>query len=213
MGHSMRASPALDLLLVRSGRTEWEETGRVQGAVDLPLSEQARAAAVAMMNHLAGSGRLAGVEVVVTAPDDASVETARLIGERVGRKVRTVEDLRAMSLGLWEGKLEAELLANQSSAYRKWKADPATVRPPQGESFTDGASRVIGRLARLGDRAAGKGMAVVLRPMEFGLARLAASGLPTSDLWAMVDAGPMSERVMTPRGRLAPRPRAASAVA
>jgi broad specificity phosphatase PhoE len=213
MGHSMRTASELDLLLVRSGRTAWEELGRVQGATDLPLSERGRAAAIALTNHLAGSGRLAGVEIVASAPDEASVETARLIAERVGKRARVVEELRALSLGLWEGRLEEDLLSNQSSVYRGWRSDPAMVRPPEGESFADGAVRVLGRLARLGDRASGRGMAVVLRPMEFGLARLAAAGLPTGDLWSMVESGPMTERVGVPRTRLASGRRPATAVA
>ncbi|HVZ93598.1 MAG TPA: histidine phosphatase family protein, partial [Phycisphaerales bacterium] len=40
----MGKQTGIQVVLVRSGRTEWDDAGRLQGVTDLPLSESGRSA-------------------------------------------------------------------------------------------------------------------------------------------------------------------------
>ena len=183
-----------ELLLVRSGRTDWEDQGRLQGHADLPLAESGRAALVANLNHLLGAVSGLSLTTVVTAPDEASRETARLLAERTGAKVRVNENLKALSLGLWEGLPDEQLTERYARSYKAWYEDPASANPPEGEPFVVGQVRILTALARVLEKAAGP-IGIVLRPLEYGLVRAVIAGEPTSKLWRLVEDGPLTELV------------------
>src|SRR5688572_29219178 len=92
------------LLLMRTGSTEWDEAGRLQGSVDLPLSAAARQG----VNDQIGMLGAAELAVVLTGPDEASRETAEIVADQTGCSPKVVDDLREINLGLWEGMLVSE---------------------------------------------------------------------------------------------------------
>lgn len=184
----------VELLLVRSGRTDWEEVGRLQGSTDLPLSEQGRAVVGATINHIALSQPELCLTSVLCAPDEASVETAGMLSERCSGKVRIYPGLGAFRLGLWEGLLEENLDERFPKAYRQWRQDPAQVNPPEGETFFAGEARVLVALLKALEKQSGKSIGVVLRPLEFGLLRSIIHQAPTSELRRLIEDGPLHER-------------------
>ncbi len=184
----------IDLLLVRSGRTDWEEVGRLQGSTDLPLSEQGRTVVGATINHIALSQPELIFATVLTAPDEASVDTAGMLSERCSGKVRICQGLGAFRLGLWEGLLEENLDERFPKAYRQWRQDPSQVNPPEGETFVAGEARLLTALLKTLEKQSGKSVGVVLRPMEFGLLRSIIHQAPTSELRRLVEDGPLHER-------------------
>lgn len=185
----------IDLLLVRTGRTEWEDQGRLQGHADLPLGESGETALVANLNHLLGTEGGLTLSSVVTAPDEASLETARLLSERTGgAKVRVNDNLRAINLGLWEGLLDDQLVEKYPRAYKQWREDPAAINPPEGEGFTTGQVRLLTALAKVLDKASGT-VGVVLRPLEYGIVRSVVGGLATDKVWELVEDGPLTDHV------------------
>ena len=184
----------IELLLVRSGRTDWEEQGRLQGHADLPLGESGRSALIANLNHLLGANGGVSLGHVLSAPDEASRETARLLGERTGAKVRVNESLRAIKLGLWEGLPDDQLTERYARSYKAWREDPASANPPEGEPFVAGQVRILTALLRAMEKATGP-IGVVLRPLEYGLVRGVILKHPTSKLWPLVEDGPLTDRV------------------
>lgn len=183
----------IDLLLVRCGRTEWEDQGRLQGHADLPLGESGETALVANLNHLLGTEGLT-LSSVVSAPDEASQASARLLAERTGAgKVRVSDNLRAINLGLWEGLLDDQLTDKYPRAYKQWREDPAAINPPEGEGFTAGQVRILAALAKVLDKASGP-IGIVLRPLEYGIVRAVVAGLPTDKVWELVEDGPLTAR-------------------
>ena len=46
----------LTILLIRSGQTEYDSQGRIQGTLDVPLSEEGRREVLAAAMELAGQG-------------------------------------------------------------------------------------------------------------------------------------------------------------
>lgn len=189
MSDSNRAS----VLLVRSGLTDWDCQGRMQGCADLPLCEKGRAAAATDCAKL-GAIHLA---LVLSGPDEACRSTAALVAAATGKgKVKSVEDLRELGLGLWEGQREEELEIRYSSAYRAWRHDPAKIVPPEGESMTEAQDRLMEQVIKgIGRRRGTEGVGVVLRPFAMALVRARIYGLPIDQVWDKLESSPCTEWV------------------
>lgn len=119
-------APTTALLLIRHGRTLWNQAGRTQGQKDSPLTPEARAEVAAW--------RLpSGYETAawVVSPLGRARETARLLG----RGDAPVEArLTEMSWGDWEGRRLEDLRAELGSAMTGLEAQGLDFRPPGGES-------------------------------------------------------------------------------
>lgn len=101
---------ALEVFLVRHGRTVFNTVGRVQGWSDSPLMPESRAAAQALGRGLAARGMLFDAVFASTSPRAA--ETAGLIVDGAGMAssaVCTLPDLREYCFGGFEGSLSRNL--------------------------------------------------------------------------------------------------------
>lgn len=186
----MAKAEHINVLLIRSGDSEWDRTGRLVGQADLPLCDKAR-------KDLADSSALLdGVElsVVLHAADQCSAGTAALYARVTGSKPREVADLADMDMGLWEGMRDQDLEDKAPTAYRQWRENPANVQVPGGESVMDASGRISAGLARAIEklRTPDPGVGVVLRPMAYGLIRCWLTGRPVGELWEVMD-GPPAE--------------------
>lgn len=180
------------VLLVRCAQTEWDAANRLQGAADLPLCEQGRAWASGLGERLASNDdALPKPDMIHHAPDEASTETARLLAIPTKAKAKECEDLRAMSLGLWEGLRREELLDRHPRNFGQWQTEPGSINPPEADSFASTQSRLSVAFARLAEKHPRKRLALVLRPIEFEILRralLALDGQTTSEpLWHKPD--------------------------
>jgi broad specificity phosphatase PhoE len=132
-------------LLARHGETEWNQAGRYQGHLDVPLSDVGRRQSSAL-----GSA-LANVPIAAAFSSDLSraAETARLAVQ--GRDVPHVAtpDLRETAYGAWEGLSFREARAKDPDLFEKllrWEPDLA---PPGGES----AAQLFTRVSRFAEEA------------------------------------------------------------
>lgn len=185
----------IDVLLLRSGRTEWDEQGRIQGRTDLPLSRLGRQAVEDLVRRLASTPTPNPPASVFTGPDDASRETAALFADAVGARVKVVDDLATMDLGLWEGMLESEVRERYPSACRIWQDEPRLIHPPKGESFEDADQRIRLAIARLLDKANAKAAAFVLRPLPFAMASCWLAQDCPKCIWTVLKEGPEFRRL------------------
>ena len=190
--------PDIDVLIVRSGRTRWELEHRVQGSTDLPICPEGESAVVAAMDDELGSAGAAIPAVVLTAPDESSRRTAARLADRTQAKVRALDALAPMCLGLWEGLFESELQERYPRAYKQWRADPSAVTPPEGDTLVAAERRVFGGLARAVEKAGGKPVALVLRPIEYARGAARFTGRPLSDVWSLLQDGPTVTRLTVP---------------
>lgn len=195
------------LLLVRSGATEWDGAGRVQGATDLPLSPEGEAK---VREALAGLGGV-GLDRVICAPDEASRQTARLLAGAAGvGRAHVVHELGEMRLGLWEGLRYEDLEARYCRAGRLFLDDPCGVQAPEGEALVAYAERLVRALGKvLGKAKGGSSVGLVLRPIALGVVRCVLNGADISQMWAMVTERPDVEWYQIQRDdpRLAAPPR------
>lgn len=185
----------IQLLLVRSGRTEWDEVGRLQGETDLPMTGAGRAEVAAIIARLNGQP----VAQVLSGPDEASVTTAKLVAEHAGAKRRKVAGLGEMDLGLWQGLLESELTDRFSKSYCQWRDDPTGVTAPEGESVEEARGRVLHALARALSRAGRGPVAVVVRPLAWAIIRCWLESRPLGELRAVMAEGAPIESFDVPR--------------
>lgn len=160
------------LLLVRHGTTS--TTGRLLPgrAPGLHLNDVGRAEAEAVAERIAARE----VDAVFASPLERTQETARPIGERLDREIRTEPGLTECDFGDWTGKALAELatLPEWSQVQRS----PSTFRFPGGESFAEMDERVASAVESLRERHRGGTVVAVSHadPIRIYLAR--ALGMP-----------------------------------
>ena len=182
------------LILIRSGPTEYEIQGRIRGTLDIPLApaglavaEQA-AALVAAVPPATGSDAAdtnapQRPVALVSAPDVASVETARIIGRAIGLRPRANDVLANLDQGLWQGMLVDDLRTKQPRLYRQWQENPWSIAPPEGESLDEASARVEEALEAIARRQRGGSVVIVVPPPLDRLVRWIVAGEALGDLW------------------------------
>jgi len=135
----------LTFLLVRPGATEFDQQGRIQGTLDIPLSEDGRR----QVEETAQGVAAARPTAVYTAPGQSARQTGELIARAVGVKAKTLDKLTNLDHGLWQGMLIDEVRTKQPKVYRQWQEKPQTVCPPGGETVLKAKARVSEALRKL----------------------------------------------------------------
>jgi probable phosphoglycerate mutase len=145
------------VFLVRHGSTELSAEDRFAGAVDVLLSDTGRNQARMLGLRLAHEK----VAAVYASPMKRTVETARLVAEPVGLDVMTVDAVREIAHGRWEGKTRADVEREYADEYTRWEEDPYTFAPREGESGLQVTARALPALLDLVQRHEGERFVVV----------------------------------------------------
>ncbi len=182
------------LLVLRSGETEWDAAGRVQGRVDLPICPTGASRVRADIAALSAPGASPALATIFSAPDEASRETARLLAEAVGARLVVVPELRDVGLGLWEGLLYEDLERRFCRAGRLFLEDPRGITAPDGEALADYAQRLDKSIFKLLRKVKpATAAAFVLRPIALGLVRCTLNQADVREMWGMVTDRPPAE--------------------
>lgn len=137
--------PALgvrELILVRHGVTDWNDTGRLMGRRPIPINGRGRAQAEAVARALAARSLAA----VFASPQVRTQETAALIAARHGLPVTSEDGLAEVWLGRWQDLSRQQLLDDPDLAH--YGRDPLHVCDAI-ESAVSVHTRVVGFLDRL----------------------------------------------------------------
>lgn len=185
----MAKTNEIRVLLVRTGETEWERAGRLAGATDVPMSNQGHDAVRKAAQGLTD----VKLSTIYCGPDEASQVTAREMAQVTGGKIRIIEELGEINLGLWEGLLASELEEKCPRAYRQWMEEPASVQVPEGENLEEARARIIESLSRTLDRFGNGAAGVVLRPVALALVVCELTGTPTRNIWSIIKTGPATQ--------------------
>jgi alpha-ribazole phosphatase len=132
-------------------------SGICYGSLDVPLSAAGLQHARSIADALAGEPFAA----IYTSPLRRCAETARMLAE--GRKcpLETVDALRELDFGCFEGRSFDDLARDYPEVYRLWMESPTEVEFPGGESFARMRERVLGAIRELRARHAGQHAALV----------------------------------------------------
>lgn len=122
------------IALLRHGPTEWNAQGRIQGQLDMPLSEEGRA----KMAKLAPPRGFADVRAY-SSPLSRARETAALLG--LGDPILDAR-LAEHHWGRWEGLTRAEILARDGEDAFQRAGSGLAFTPPGGERTEDLIARV-----------------------------------------------------------------------
>ncbi|GAB4384242.1 MAG: hypothetical protein Kow0022_06240 [Phycisphaerales bacterium] len=188
------------VVLMRSCATEWDECGRLVGSSDLPVCDAGR---VRVEQALDAAGPF-NLDVVFCGPDEGSVQIGQMLAAATNARLRTLESLGEIHLGLWEGLRESQLADRFPTAFRQWQQDPSSVLVPGGESFVSARDRIVDGLMKAMERAKSKDtrIGVVVRPMAWGMLRCWLGAMPCGRFWEVLQDAPLLVRHEVDLGQL-----------
>lgn len=177
------------LLLFRSAPTAWDIDARLAGASDHPICPQGQVVLEEVINRL----QEVSLDLVLSATDEASVQSAELLASTTGAKVRKIKGINEVALGLWEGLRLDDIAEKYPSAYKQWINNPSSVRVPGGESLIEAERRILEGLVNGLEKvkAGHHRVGLVVRPMAWGLLRCWLSDTPIDRIWDILRDAPM----------------------
>ncbi|MBN1844170.1 MAG: histidine phosphatase family protein [Sedimentisphaerales bacterium] len=177
------------IIIVRAADTAWQEQSaaadenRLQGTVPLPLTEAGKTA----LQTIAAEIGQETPDCLFSSGNESSGPTADYLAGLINLKPRSIPELHELDCGLWQGLRIAQIKQRYGRAYRQWRSDPASVRPPQGETLTEAASRVRGALQNLIRKNPGKTAVLIVAQMVAALAECLLTGRSLDEFWPVAD--------------------------
>ena len=162
---------------LRHGETAWNAEGRFCGSTDVPLSDVGRRQAQLLAQRL----KTILVDALYSSPLRRALDTARLIGQAVGRNPVVDHRLAELNYGAWEGMTFGEINRVTPNAYRAWDADPGNLSPPEGESGVQLIERVTPFLGDVAQRHQPGNVVVVCHKTVCRLLACHIMGVPLSE--------------------------------
>ncbi len=134
------------IYLARHGQTEWNHgVSRYGGASDIDLNETGKAQAQCLANRLKGHR----LEAIYSSPLKRALLTAQIVGRTLDLPAVVEPGFREINYGAWEGLTHAEILLQHADVRARWEVDPATEKPPGGETGIEVAERSLVSLRKI----------------------------------------------------------------
>ena len=132
------------LILVRHGETVNNVAGIAQGWNDSALSERGQEQVRAAARRLASFG----ANALYSSPLGRAMSSAGIIAEATGLEIRTLDGLREMGYGRWEGQSFLDVRKADREIYERWIED-GDCPCPEGESHNDVRRRLAEAFAQI----------------------------------------------------------------
>jgi len=126
------------LILVRHGETLHNVAGIAQGWNDSALSDKGREQIRTLAERLHAYAPTA----IYSSPLGRALSTAEVIANATGLNVVTLDDLREMNYGAWEGRSFLDVRREYEDIYQRWINDETCPCPDGGESHADVRARL-----------------------------------------------------------------------
>ena len=159
------------LLLARHGETDWNRDHRFQGHADPPLNDDGRRQAREFAEQIAGERIVA----IYSSPLRRALETAEIVGERLGLGVVRIDALREIDVGEWQGLTRSQVEERYPDAFARWIGFGQGWEG--GETYEEMGKRVRGALRELAARHPGEVVLVVTHGGPVRAAIAAAEGI------------------------------------
>ncbi len=127
------------IYLVRHGITEWNLEQRIQGLTDIPLHEEGIKQAHKLGEKLQKKGRYS---IIFSSPLLRAYETARVIGQYIDIPLVTNPLLHEINFGQWDRQQPKNFTGSERKLFDQWRANPASVSPPGGETVLEVKARL-----------------------------------------------------------------------
>jgi len=127
------------LVLLRHGRTSWNESGRAQGHADVDLDDLGHAQAAAVATYLAGLGPAA----LWTSDLARARQTCGYVEQATGLSAKTDQRLREFDVGARQGLTMAEFAERFPAEHDSWVRDDRLHPVAGAETRSDVAVRMV----------------------------------------------------------------------
>ena len=121
------------LYLIRHGETDYNNTMRFQGQIDIPLNRKG----IEQAEKVADFFKDIPLQAIYTSTLQRARTTAEFIGKAKGIKPQETDALREMSFGIWENMNSKDIQKNYAKEWKDFFASPASTTIPQGESMSE----------------------------------------------------------------------------
>ena len=139
----------LTIYLTRHGETQWNIENRLQGSKDSQLTDKGIQNAIMLGNHL----RNIDFTAIYSSPLERALRTAKYIKLEKDVPIYTIEDLKELNFGDWEGKSKDEIEAvdNYKNEYHNFWHKPHLYnhKPHNGEGLITFKNRVEEALGKV----------------------------------------------------------------
>ncbi len=173
------ANAMTQFILIRPGSTDYDQQGRIQGNLDIPLNEQGNHEVARAIDEL----KHQGIKVIYTCECAAARQTAEALATALGAKLKEMDNMRNLNHGLWQGMLIDEVKRKQPKVYRQWQEQPESVRPPAGETVSEARQRVATALQKIARKHKNDIVALVAPEPLASMFRVELQSGEIGDLW------------------------------
>ncbi len=147
----------MKLFLIRHGESEWNRLNKVQGLGDPGLSLEGKLQVERLAERLAQEE----IDLIYTSPLLRARQTAQAISDIGHAPIKELENLREITLGVWEGKSFEEIGRLFKKDYKIWLKSPSKTRIAQAEKLTAFKKRVTAAFKTITKNNAAENIAVV----------------------------------------------------
>ena len=170
---------ATQIILFGVGRTAWDDERRIQGDLQVPLSQAGEDQVKARLEEIREMAPSA-----IYAPETlSSAQTADILKQGLKVKVRQQAGLNEVGYGLWQGLLVDEVKNRHPKVFKRWVADPPSVSPPEGEPFDHAFARVAKAVHGIVKKHSGETVVLVCPKAIKVIARCVLTGQQVDRLW------------------------------
>jgi broad specificity phosphatase PhoE len=161
--------------LVRHAEVAPEFHGLAYGAADVPLSERGRE----QSREVAAAFEGFRVARIYASPSQRTQELAALLAATTGAAVMTLDGLREIDRGAWQGGTREEFRERWHADAESWWNDPWHWRPTDGECDAEVFARAWPEIQRATEEAAGAVCVVCTHANTIRALLTGALGLPS----------------------------------
>ncbi len=134
-----------EIILVRHGETKWNDMHRYQGIKDIELNDRGYEQAQKVKKYLVNKE----IDYIYASDLKRARNTAEIIGEAHNLEINTLQGLREINFGEWEGMNFKEIDKEYPRLFAQWKDNPASVSPPGGEMVEELQTRVVNSIEKI----------------------------------------------------------------
>jgi probable phosphoglycerate mutase len=168
------------IILTRHGQTEWNQTERFRGRIDVPLNETGKLQAEMISERIAVSWQ---PTAVYASPMSRAMHTGHAIATRWNLTVEPVAELNDINYGEWQGLTPLEVRPRWPDLLDTWYTAPHLVSIPGGESLAELLNRTSLALAAILKKHSDETVVLVGHDSVNRVILLNVLGLPLARYW------------------------------
>lgn len=171
-----------ELILIRHGRTDWNDQGRYQGHDGPGLNAFGRRQAEEIAQKLSPSP----IQALYSSDLPRAFETAEIIGDALNLTVSMDPRLREIHQGKWQGMLIDDIKTQYYETLERYYFDPAHNSPPGGEMMADLARRFVAALDDIAAKHQDQQVVIVTHNLPMAIVSCMEAGKPPKEVWGAI---------------------------